>query len=174
MDTISRENTSMLPVGSIIVGAVALLIGIFALVQASKANKVLADHQAKIDTIDGIAQQAQSASAAADKNARDIKQLNDQTQSAFNTVSSVIANLQGSVTKLEESAKKPAVAAGGKKKGGAPAVAGPGEYIVKPGDYGAKIARAQGVSLADLRSVNPEVNWNHLKVGEKLKLPEKK
>jgi LysM repeat protein len=173
MDTISRENNSMLPVGSIIVGVVALLLGGFALVQASKANKLLAEHQTKIDKVDAIEQQAASASEAAQKGARDLKQLNEQTQNAFNTVSSVIANLQASVTKLEESAKKPAVSSK-KGGGGAPAVAGPDEYIVKSGDSGAKIARANGVSLADLKSVNPDVNWSKLSVGQKVKLPAKK
>ncbi len=175
MDTISRENNSMLPVGSIIVGVVALLLGGFALVQATKANKVLADHQAKIDKIDDIDQKATNAASAADKNARDVKQLTDQTQNAFTTVSGVISNLQASVTKLEESAKKPAAAAG--KKGAAsstPAVAGPDEYIVKSGDTGMRIAKSNGVSLADLKSVNPEVNWGKLHVGEKIKLPAKK
>lgn len=176
MDTISRENNSMLPVGSIIVGVVALLLGGFALVQASKANKVLADHQAKIDKIDDIDQKATQAASASDKNARDVKQLTDQTQNAFTTVSGVISNLQASVTKLEEAAKKPAPAAGkkGSAGGASTAVAGPDEYIVKSGDSGAKIARANGVSLADLKAVNPDVNWSKLHVGQKVKLPAKK
>lgn len=175
MDTISRENNSMLPVGSIIVGVVALLLGGFALVQASKANKVLADHQAKIDKIDDIDQKATQAASASDKNARDVKQLTDQTQNAFTTVSGVISNLQASVTKLEEAAKKPAPAAGKKGSAGAStAVAGPDEYIVKSGDSGMKIAKANGVSLADLKAVNPEVNWGKLHVGQKIKLPAKK
>ena len=175
MDTISRENTSMLPVGGIIVGVVALLLGGFALLQASKANKALSEQQAKIEAVEQTANNAQTtAQGAADKSARDLKSLNDQTQNAFNQVSTIIANLQGSVTKLEEAAKKPAVAAG--KKGGShePAVAGPDEYIVKGGDSGAKIARSHGVSLADLQSVNPGVNWGKLAVGQKLKLPAKK
>jgi LysM repeat protein len=45
---------------------------------------------------------------------------------------------------------------------------------VKPGDTGSKIARANGCTLSDLMSVNAGVTWTHLKVGEKLKLPEKK
>jgi len=45
---------------------------------------------------------------------------------------------------------------------------------VKSGDTGAKIARANGCTLGDLESVNAGVSWTHLKVGEKLKLPEKK
>lgn len=172
MDTISRENNSMLPIGSIVLGVVALLVGAFAFVQARKANNVLTEHQAKIERIDGIEQQAANAQSASERNGRDLKQLNEQTQNAFNTVSSVIANLQGSVTKLEEAAKRPAAAA--KKGGGAPAVAGPDEYIVKAGDGGAKIARNNGISLADLQAVNPGVNWNKLAVGQKLKLPAKR
>jgi len=172
MDTISRENNSMLPVGSIIVGVVALLLGVVALVQAQKANKFVNDHSAAIDKIETIEQQATNAQTAAEKGARDLKQLNEQTQNAFNTVSSVIANLQGSVTKLEEAQKKPVAS----KKGGSkePAVAGPDEYIVKSGDSGMKIAKANGVSLADLKAVNPNVNWSKLAAGQKIKLPAKK
>jgi LysM repeat protein len=61
------------------------------------------------------------------------------------------------------------------KKGGksGPAVAGPGEYVVKAGDGGAKIAKASGVSLSDLQAVNPGVDWTKLKVGQKVKLPKK-
>lgn len=173
MDTISRENNSMLPVAGIIVGVVALLIGGVALAQTLKANKLLADHQSKIDKIDTIEQQANNAAQASDKNTRDIKQLNDQTQNAFNQVGGVLGELRTSVTKLEESAKKPVASS---KKGGSkePAVAGPDEYIVKSGDTGAKIARANGVSLSDLQSVNAGVNWSKLHVGEKIKLPAKK
>jgi LysM repeat protein len=75
---------------------------------------------------------------------------------------------------MEEAHVAKASAKGAKAGGGEPAVAGPGEYIVKPGDTGVKIAHANGCSLTDLESVNPGVTWTHLKVGEKLKLPEKK
>jgi LysM repeat protein len=80
-----------------------------------------------------------------------------------------IGTLQAQVMKLQEAPK-----AGGHHGHGEPAVAGPGEYIVKPHDSAARIARANGCSVADLRAVNPDVKWNRLKVGEKLKLPEKK
>ena len=60
------------------------------------------------------------------------------------------------------------------KKGGGPVVAGPGEYVVKAGDGGAKIAKANGVSLSDLQAVNPGVEWTKLKPGQKVKLPAKK
>lgn len=44
------------------------------------------------------------------------------------------------------------------------------EYVIKPGDTAAKIARTQGISLADLQSLNPGVQWARLKVGQKIRI----
>jgi len=85
----------------------------------------------------------------------------------------MIGDIRTAVTKLEEGAKKPA-AKGAKGEKGEPAVAGPGEYLVKKGDSGMSIAKGNGVSLADLQTVNPNVNWHKLAVGQKIKLPAKK
>jgi LysM repeat protein len=86
-----------------------------------------------------------------------------------------LGELRAAVTTLQDSIKKPAAAAvkDAKKGGGEPPVAAPGEYIVKPGDNGSKIAAANGVSFGDLQAVNAGVNWNGLKIGQKLKLPKK-
>lgn len=171
MDTISRENSSMLPVGGIIVGAIGLLLGGLALVQVSKVNKTVVEHQMKVDKVDGLESQAASAATAAEKARTDVAALQRSTQEAMNQVGAMIGDMGGKITKLEEAAKKPAPVAG--KKGGAPAVAGPGEYVVKAGDTGMKIATANGVSISDLQAVNAGVNWSGLKVGQKLKLPKK-
>jgi LysM repeat protein len=175
MDTISRENnSSMLPVGGIIVGVIGLLLGGFGLMQASKANKAIELIQPKVDKVDGIEAQATAAASSADRAAKDIKSLQGSMQGAFDQVGGALTNLQASVTRLEELAKKPVVADKGGKKGEAPAVAGPGEYIVKAGDVsGTRIAAAQGVSIKALQDVNPGVNWSNLKIGQKLKLPKK-
>eukprot|EP01031_Cornospumella_fuschlensis_P046884 gene46884-57406_t len=161
----------MLPVGGIIVGVIALLLGGYAAISLSKVNKTLAAHEEKIARIDGIESQVGTAAASTEKATKDLAALTRSTQDAFNQVGGELANQRAAITKLEEAAKKPVVAAPGKKGSGEPAVAGPGEYVVKGGDSGAKIARAQGVNLADLVSVNPGVNWNKLKVGDKVKLP---
>lgn len=175
MDTISRENNSMLPVGGIIVGVIGLLLGGFGLVQASKANKAIEAIQPKVEKIDGIESQASSAAASAEKVARDVQGLTRSTQEAFNQIGPELGNLRTAIAKLEEAAKKPApVADKGKKGAKEPVVAGPGEYIVKAGDGGTKIAKNNGVSIQDLQAVNPGVNWNKLSVGQKLKLPAKK
>jgi len=171
MDTISRENNSMLPIGGVIIGVLALIIGGYAAVSLSKVNRTLAAQADKVARIDDIATQVAAASAAGDKAARDITTLQNSMQAAVNQLGTELGTLDEKIKHMEEAHAARATKAG---KGGAPAVAGPGEYIVKPGDTGSKIARANGVSLADLESVNPSVSWTHLKVGETLKLPEKK
>ncbi len=173
MDTISRENNSLLPMGGVIIGAVALILGGYAAVSLSKVNRTLAQQADKVAKIDDIASQVGSAAAASDKAARDITTLQNSTQAAVNQLGTELATLDEKVKHMEESHAARAVGKGA-KGGGEPAVAGPGEYIVKPGDTGSKIARANGCTLSDLMSVNAGVTWTHLKVGEKLKLPEKK
>ena len=170
MDTISRENNSMLPVGAIIVGVIALLLGGFAAIKVSSLQKTVTENQPKIDKIDGIESAATSAAASSEKASRELTTRMRETQDAFNQVGGVLAELRGSVTKLEEAAKKAPVAVAG-KKGGEPVVAGPGEYVVKAGDNGAKIATANHVSLADLTAVNPSVDWKKIHPGQKIKLP---
>lgn len=176
MDTISRENNSMLPVGGIIVGVIALLLGGYSAITLSKVNRSIAELQPKVDKIDSLENQVGTAAGAAEKAGKDVTALARQTQDAFNTVGGELSSLRAGLTKLEEAAKKPAPVAADKggKKGGEPVVAGPGEYVVKKGDVsGAAIARANGVSLADLQAVNPGVNWSKLAIGQKLKLPKK-
>ena len=174
MDTISRENNSMLPVAGVVVGVIGLLLGGIALVQLSKVKQTVADHEVKLATIDGVKATAEGAAATADKAKADLAQLSRSTQDAFNQVGPALAGLREDVTKIQESLKKPAPAPGGKGGPKSAPVAGPGEYVVKAGDAsGAKIARDHGVSLADLQAVNPGVNWSKLKIGDKLKLPSK-
>jgi LysM repeat protein len=172
MDTISRENNSMLPVGGIIVGVIALLVGGYAAITISKVNKTLADHESKLGKIEAVESTANAAQQTAVNAEKYAKALEGQTNEAFKQIGPIIGNLQASVTKLEESAKKaPAPAASGKKGEKGEVVAGPGEYVVKAGDTGMKIATAHHVSVSDLTSVNPGVNWSKLKVGDKIKLP---
>ncbi len=174
MDTISRENNgSMLPVFGVIAGVIGLILGGIGLVQASKANKSLEALQPKIDKIDAVEGQLTGVAQAADKAGKDVQRLQSATQASFNEVGPAIGELRASVLKLEEAAKKPVVAEKAAGKKGAPAEAGPGEYVVKSGDSGMKIATANKVALADLVAVNPGVNFNKLAIGQKLKLPKK-
>ncbi|HEY0943960.1 MAG TPA: LysM domain-containing protein [Opitutaceae bacterium] len=174
MDTISREgNTnSIVPILGVIVGVLGLVLAGVALAKVSSVNKALAAQTEQLTKIDSMETDVRNAVATAEKANNYSTNLAKQTQDGFNAVSLELGNIRGEVAKLGESAKAPAKAAA-TAKSGEPAVAGPNEYVVKSGDTGMKIARSAGVSLPDLQSVNPGVNWNSLHVGQKLKLPKK-
>jgi LysM repeat protein len=173
MDTISRENNSMLPIGGVIVGVIALAIGGYGAIKASSVQKKVDAQEEKVAKIDGLESQLGSVSATADKSAKDIGSLSRTTQEAFNTVAADLGNIHASITKMEEAAKAHAPAAG--KAGHGPVVAGPGEYVVKAGDTFSKIGKANGgFSGAEVASVNPGVDPSKLHVGQKIKLPQKK
>src|SRR4051812_813122 len=174
MDTISRENnSSMLPVGGIIVGVVALLLSGYAAISLSKVNKSVAAHEEKMAKIEALETQINTVANDAAAAKRATNDLRQQTQGGFDAIGQQLGKITEDIVKLQDATKKPvAPAAGNGKAGGAPAVAGPNEYVVKAGDVsGSKIAAAHGVSLKDLQDVNPGVNWNSLKIGQKLKLP---
>jgi LysM repeat protein len=171
MDTISREsNSSYLPVAGVLVGGLALILGIVALVKVGSLSKrVPEDLQDKLTSLDS---DTRNAAAAADKASKGVDSLQRSTQAAFDQIGPEVVTLKDSVKKLEDSAKAHAAARAahaGAAGGGDAAAAGPGEYVVKPGDTGTKIAHETGVSISQLESLNAGIDWKHLKVGQKLK-----
>ncbi len=175
MDTISRESSpSYLPIAGLIAGLVGVLLGGIALANASKANKAAgaATEQvaAQVARIDGVEASSSDAKATAERASSNIASLQRSTQDAFTAVAGEMGKINGELAKLQEAATK-APKASAKSSG--PVTAGPDEYVVAGGDTGAKIARAKGISLADLQAVNPGVDWAKLKVGQKIKLPKK-
>lgn len=180
MDTISRENNSILPIAGVLVGVLALLLSGVALIKLSSANGAivgLKESVAKIDAVEadvrGATTAAEQAKTAADGANRGINSLQSSTQNAFTSVASELTNLRGEIEKLNAAPKAAAASAPAPKGEKAVATAGEGEYLVKLNDSGMKIAKAHGVSLDDLKTVNPGINWNGLKVGQKVKLPKK-
>lgn len=170
MDTISREsNNSYLPVAAGLVGLVAIILGIAALAKVSSLSKKVPDDLQ--DRLTAVESNATGAASAADKASKDIISLTHSTQAAFDSIGPEIGELKDSMQKLQEAAKtRVAPAKAGKGGAGAATVAaGPGEYKVKPGDTGTKIARATGVSISQLESLNPGVNWRRLRVGQIIK-----
>lgn len=182
MDTISRESSpSYLPIAGLVVGCVGLLLGGIALANASKANtaakaaKDAADAASAVITrVDDIDSRVSTAASTADRAASNIASLQRSTQDAFTAVAGEMGKINGEIAKLQEAATRAPARSSGAAASAGPVVAGPGEYVVKGGDTGYKIATANGVSVGDLQAVNPGVNWNALKVGQKLKLPAKK
>jgi len=178
MDTISRENNSYLPVAGVIIGVLALVLSGVALAKISSAKKEIAAQveplNQKIEEAEG---QARNAAAAADKASGSINKLATDTQAAFTQVAQEIGNIRGEITKVQEAKVAPKTAKGEKGAKGAakePVTAGPDEYVIKAGDTFAKIARARGVTPAEITAVNPSVNSAKLHVGQKIKLPAKK
>ncbi len=180
MDTISRENNNnYLPIAGVLVGVIALAVACFALVKASGANKAITaagDQIAKIDTIESTANSAAQVAQTANGS---ISKLNDSLRGDFDQITTKFGSIDATIAKLQESAKPAPKAAKASKS--APAGEGPapgtvssdGTYTVKSGDSLAKIARANGVSLADLKAANHDVDPKHLKVGQKINLPTK-
>ena len=170
MDTISRDsNTSYAPIAAVIVGLLALVLSIVGLVKISALNKkaaALDDLSARVETVQNDARNAVSSSDSAKSS---VNQLATQTQRAFDTVTAELGNLRTSVNKIEMGAPKPSSGSG--SSAAANATAEPGTYIVKSGDTGVKIARDNNVTLTALMGANPDVDWNRLKVGQKIKLP---
>jgi LysM repeat protein len=173
MDTISRENNSYLPVAGVLVGVIAIVLSVVALAKISSAKKEISAQVEPISLrIDEAEGQARNAAASADRAAGSINKLASDTQAAFTQVATELGNIRGEIVKVQEAKVAPKPAAG--KAAAGPVTAGPDEYIIKSGDTFAKIARAQGASLADVQTVNPGVDPAKLKVGQKIKLPAKK
>lgn len=178
MDTISREpSPSYLPIAGLIAGLVGLLLGGIALANASKAGKAAAaaaeqaaGQVARIEALEG---RIEGIASNSDTAMRNFTSLRSSMQENFNVVAAELGKSNAEITKLQEAFSKVGSGRSAPAAGGAAAVAGPGEYAVKAGDTGMKIAAANGVSWADLQSVNPGVNWNGLRVGQALKLPKK-
>jgi LysM repeat protein len=169
MDTISREsNNSYLPIAGVLAGLLALIIGGVALAKVTTLSKrVPEDLQ---DKLTSLSTDTQSAAATAEKASKGIDSLQRSTQSAFDAIGPEVGALKDAVTKLQEAAKARAVAPKASHGGGGEAAAaGPGEYKVKSGDTGTKIAKATGVSLSELETLNPGIDWKRLKVGQTVK-----
>lgn len=180
MDTISRENNSYLPVAAVIVGALALVLSVVALVKVSSVDTKIdgavtplrADIDATAGQVRNATSSASNAISVAERASSGVSSLQRSMQDAFTQVGQELGNIRGEMVKVQETRVAPRPTNNEKPAG--PVVAGPGEYVVKSGDTGYKIAQANGVSVADLQAVNPGVSWTGLKVGQKIKLPAKK
>lgn len=174
MDTISSESneTSYLPIAALII---AILAGIFAVVGFLKVRaveKTVASQTALNARVQELETQVRTAVTTLESATTRIEKVRSDTNSAFGQVGEIIGTLRTDIAKMQESATARPVAAPASSGGSNPApTAAAGEYIVKSGDTGSKIARDAGVTLAQLLAANPGVNWNRLTVGQVVKIP---
>jgi len=174
MDTLSRDSNSsgsILPLVGVIAGGLALVLSITALFKLSTLQKTVAAHE---DAISKIPALESSISANAAKADADVKSLRSGIQSTFDQVGAEIGTINAKIAKLEESAKKPAPAAGSKGGGVVTGtVDANGNYVVAKGDTISKIARKFATTVDAVEAENPGLTPTNLKVGAKIKIPKK-
>ncbi|GAB5559490.1 MAG: hypothetical protein SynsKO_11370 [Synoicihabitans sp.] len=178
MDTISSDNNdsfSYLPVLALIIGLIAGVLGGVALAKVSNIDKSLSEQSAVADRVDTLEAELRKASTAAEQATNRINKVANETNVAFKQFSDAFTELRGSVEEMQK-APPPVVVASGPSGGSdagsdsAPAAVA-GQYVVKSGDTGSRIARNAGVSLTALLNANPGVNWNRLAVGQVINIP---
>lgn len=177
MDTLSRDSSSssnsIVPMIGAITGVVGLLLAVIALVQLSSFKKAVTAHNEEVATkVASIENDVRSATAKMDG---DMKNLRDGLQGALNQIGAEIGSMKAQLTKIEEDAKKRAVAAPVAGKGGKAAATGvknaDGTYTIAAGDYPAKIARKFGTTVDAILAENPGLNPNKIHPGQKIRLP---
>jgi len=183
MDTLSRDSNnsgSILPIAGVIVGGLALVLSIVALVKLSSLQKNVAAQNDQIAKIESIESEARSASTAASKASSDLTALRNGIQAPFDQIGTAIGEIKARVTAVEEAQKARAAAPAAKagKAGAAAApvtgtVDGTGHYSVAPGDTLSKIAKKFNTRVDAIEAENPGLNPTRLGVGQKIKIPGK-
>jgi LysM repeat protein len=176
MDTISRDTneTNYLPIAALIVGLLAAIFAGVAFFKVNAVSKSVQGQAAMNARINDLETQLRTTTAASDRSTERITRVASDTQKAFTEVGQAIGGLRNDISQLQEFLTRPAptpTAAASTTGGSGAPTAGPGEYIVKSGDTGARIARDAGIALGDLMAANPGVDWNRLRVGQVIKLP---
>ncbi len=182
MDTLSRDSNnsgSILPIAGVIVGGLALVLAIVALVKLSTLQKTVTSQADQVAKIESIETEAHSASAAAAKVSGDLTSLRNGIQGPFDQIGTAIGEIKARIGVVEEAQKKAATAPAPKgAKGGAPGVVtgtvdANGNYSVAPGDTISKIAKKFATKVDALEAENPGLDPTKLRVGQKIKIPKK-
>lgn len=185
MDTLSRDSNnsgSILPIAGVIVGGLALVLAIVALVKLSTLKKTTDNQADQIAKIESIELEARSASTAASKASSDLSALRNGIQTPFDQIGTALGEIKARVTAVEEAQKARAaapVAAKAGKNGAAAAgvvtgtVDASGNYTIASGDTLSKIAKKFATRVDAIEAENPGLNATRLLVGQKIKIPKK-
>lgn len=185
------DNSSSSKTGSylvIVVGFVAVIAFVLAIVSFTKVNKLSAQLGGVpvsdlAQRIDQVEQTAKAASTAANESKTRFTGLSTDTQRAFDQVTSEFSSLRTTVNRLTTdmqalssgSSSAPRPSSGGATTGTAGPAPGSlsadGVYVIKSGDTLAKIGAEFGVSWQEIMRVNPGVNPNRLRIGQEILIP---
>lgn len=178
MDTISSDNNesfSYLPILALIVGLIAGVLGGVALAKVSNINQSLSEQSAVADRVDALETELRKTSTSAEQATARINKVASETNAAFKQFSDAFGELRTSVEEMHASPAPVQTASTPSSESDSGASSAPaavaGQYTVKGGDTGSKIARNAGISLNALLNANPGVNWNRLSVGQVLNIP---
>ena len=139
-------------------GAAGLVLGIKAKGAAQEAGAQAADAQAKVAEL--------GAAIAGKANAADVQALRADLDKGLADLATNEKTLADQITALQKVAtSKPAPKGDGKT----PTPPGPGEHVVVKGETLGSIAKKAGISLKAIQDLNPGVDSNKLRIGQKLK-----
>lgn len=177
-DSLNAGSENKLP---LIISVVAVGAAVLALLFAYKAKTEATGAKAELVAAKTELKQEIDAAKSGTAKASEVAAIGDEVQTFKATMTASYDQVATAIRAQNEvikglATKRPApvapVAGNGTKAADAPAAAG--EYKVKSGDTFAKIAKANGVTLAAMIAANPGVDAAKLKVGQTIKLPAKK
>ena len=139
-------------------GAAGLVLGIKAKGAAQAASDEAAGAKASVAELGAV--------LASKANAADVQAVRADLDKALGDIALNDKATQEAITALQKVASAPKASAGAGK---AAVAAGPGEYVVAKGDNLSSIAKKSGLSLKAIQDLNPGVDSNKLRIGQKLK-----
>ena len=139
-------------------GAAGLVLGIKAKGAAQAASDEAAGAKASVAELGAV--------LAGKANAADVQAVRADLDKALGDIALNDKATKDAIDALQKVASAPKASAGAGK---AAVAAGPGEYVVAKGDNLSSIAKKSGISLKAIQDLNPGVDSNKLRIGQKLK-----
>ena len=140
-------------------GAAGLVLGIKAKGAAQAASDEAAGAKASVAELGAV--------LAGKANAADVQAVRADLDKALGDIALNDKATKDAIDALQKVASAPKASAGAGK---AAVAAGPGEYVVAKGDNLSSIAKKSGISLKAIQDLNPGVDSNKLRIGQKLKI----
>ena len=139
-------------------GAAGLVLGIKAKGAAQAASDEAAGAKASVAELGAV--------LASKANAADVQAVRADLDKALGDIAINDKATKEAIDALQKFASAPKASAGAGKTA---TPAGPGEYVVAKGDNLSSIAKKSGLSLKAIQDLNPGVDSNKLRIGQKLK-----